>query len=120
MDSKRLSLAIYRVLAYVTGVWLLLLTFVAMPAKYLFDPETWLMPAIAIPHGYIYMVYVLAVLWLAIGRGWGAPKAVGVMIAGTIPFLGFFVERRVARQEKAALAAGSAGGQSESAEAPKR
>ncbi|GAB3206557.1 DUF3817 domain-containing protein [Marinactinospora thermotolerans] len=104
MEKKRLPLTLYRVLAYVTGVWLLLLTFVAMPVKYLYDEDTWLMPAIAIPHGYIYMVYVLVVLWLAMDRKWPALRTVGVMLAGTIPVLGFFVEHRIVRQEKAAEA----------------
>ncbi|MFC7326278.1 DUF3817 domain-containing protein [Marinactinospora rubrisoli] len=111
MDKKRLPFTLYRVLAYVTGVWLLLLAFVAMPMKYLVDPDTWVMPAIAIPHGYIYMVYVLVVLWLSLDRRWAPGKTLGVMIAGTIPFLGFFIEHRVAKREKAAMAA-------ESAEAP--
>jgi len=35
VENKRLPLTVYRVLAYVTSTWLLLLTFVAMPAKYL-------------------------------------------------------------------------------------
>ncbi|NYE44961.1 integral membrane protein [Spinactinospora alkalitolerans] len=105
MEKKRLPFTLYRVLAYVTGVWLLLLVLVAMPMKYLVDPETWLMPAIAIPHGYIYMAYVLVVLWLSLDRRWPALKTVGVMLAGTIPLLGFFIEHRIARQEKAATAA---------------
>lgn len=127
MQNKRLPLSLYRVLAYVTGVWLLLLMLVAMPAKYLigadamfplmaapsgaehwFGPESPLMMYIAVPHGYIYMAYVLVVLWLAIGRRWGAGRTVGVALAGTIPFLGFFVERRVAQREQDAMDAAEA------------
>lgn len=128
MDKSRVSLALYRVLAYVTGVFLLGLTFVAMPAKYLigetarfslmaapaglehwFGPESPLMLFIAMPHGYIYMVYVLVVLWVALDRRWSAPKTLGVVLAGTIPVLGFVVEHRVVRTEKAKEAgAGSA------------
>lgn len=121
MDKKRLPFTLYRVLAYVTGVFLLLLTFVALPAKYLvgdtaafslmsapagmeqwFGPESVLMTLIAIPHGYIYMVYVLVVLWLALDRRWGAPRTVGVALAGTIPFVGLILEHRMASAEKAA------------------
>ncbi|WP_106581877.1 DUF3817 domain-containing protein [Murinocardiopsis flavida] len=127
MQNKRLPLSLYRVLAYVTGVWLLLLMFVAMPAKYLvgddamfsvvaapagaehwFGPESPLMLYIAVPHGYIYMAYVLVVLWLAIGRRWSAGRTVGVALAGTIPLLGFFVERKVARREQDAMDAADA------------
>jgi integral membrane protein len=122
LENKRLPLTLYRVLAYVTSTWLLLLTFVAMPAKYLvgetarfsladapagmeqwFGADTPLMMYIAIPHGYIYMVFVLSVLWLALKRRWNASKTVGVMLSGTIPVVGFFVEHRVAATEKAAI-----------------
>ncbi|GAA1782031.1 DUF3817 domain-containing protein [Streptomonospora arabica] len=120
MEKKRLSFVLYRVLAYVTGVLLLLLTFVAMPAKYLigetarfslaaapagaeslFGDESVLMPLVAIPHGYVYMAYVLVVLWLALDRRWSAPRTVGVALAGTIPFAGLIIEHRLAAAEKA-------------------
>ena len=35
VDKRRVSFGLYRVLAYVTGVFLIGLTFIAMPAKYL-------------------------------------------------------------------------------------
>ncbi|MEY9214154.1 DUF3817 domain-containing protein [Thermobifida halotolerans] len=138
MDNKRLPLTLYRVLAYVTSTWLLLLTFVAMPAKYLvgetarfslvdapagmeqwFGDETPLMMYIAVPHGYIYMAFVLSVLWLALKRRWNAPRTVGVMLSGTIPVVGFFVERRIAAREKAAIEAEEqAAGTAQSAAVP--
>ncbi|MFC4565100.1 DUF3817 domain-containing protein [Nocardiopsis mangrovi] len=121
MEKKRLPFTLYRVLAYVTGVFLLLLTFVAMPAKYLigetarfslvgapagleqwFGDDSVLMAVVAIPHGYIYMVYVLVVLWLAIDRRWNVGRTVGVALAGTIPFVGMILEHRLTTAEKAA------------------
>jgi integral membrane protein len=120
VDKRRVSFALYRVLAYVTGVFLLGLTFVAMPAKYLvgetarfslvaapqgleqwFGPESPLMLYIAMPHGYIYMAYVFVVLWVALDRRWSAPRTLGVALAGTIPVLGFVVEHRIVRSEQA-------------------
>lgn len=120
VDNRRVSFGLYRVLAYVTGVFLIGLTFIAMPAKYLvgetsmfalapapqglerwFGPESPLMLFIAMPHGYIYMLYVLVVLWVALDRRWGAGRTLGVVLAGTIPILGFVVEHRVAKSEKA-------------------
>lgn len=120
VDKRRVSFALYRVLAYVTGAFLLGLTFLAMPAKYLvgetsmfaligapqgwehwFGPESPLMLYVAMPHGYVYMVYVLVVLWVALDRRWGAGRTLGVVLAGTVPILGFVVEHRVAKAEKA-------------------
>jgi integral membrane protein len=120
VDKRRVSFALYRVLAYVTGVFLLGLTFVAMPAKYLvgetarfslvaapqglehwFGPESPLMLYVAMPHGYIYMAYVFVVLWVALDRRWSASRTLGVALAGTIPVLGFVVEHRIVRSEQA-------------------
>ncbi|MFC3998283.1 DUF3817 domain-containing protein [Nocardiopsis sediminis] len=125
MEKKRLPFTLYRVLAYVTGVFLLLLTFVSMPAKYLigetarfslvgapagleqwFGDDSVLMAVVAIPHGYIYMAYVLVVLWLAIERRWNVGRTVGVALAGTIPFVGMILEHRLATAEKAAAPQG--------------
>lgn len=120
MDKRRVSFALYRVLAYITGVFLLGLTFVAMPAKYLvgetsmfalvgapegwehwFGPESPLMLYVAMPHGYVYMAYVLVVLWVSLGRRWSAGRTLGVVLAGTVPILGFVVEHRVVKAERA-------------------
>ncbi|TQN28775.1 integral membrane protein [Haloactinospora alba] len=125
MDKKRLPFALYRVLAYVTGIFLLLLTFVALPAKYLigetarfslwaapagteqwFGQDSFLMALIAIPHGYVYMLYVLVVLWLAVGRRWSAGRTLGVVLAGTIPVAGLVVEHRLSRAEAASVQGG--------------
>ena len=127
VDKRRVSFALYRLLAYVTGVFLIGLTFLAMPAKYLvgetslfalapapegwehwFGPESPLMLYIAMPHGYIYMLYVLVVLWVALDRRWGAGRTLGVVLAGTIPILGFVVEHRVSKSESAKDRAASA------------
>lgn len=120
MEKKRLAFTLYRVLAYAAGVFLLLLAFVAMPAKYLvsetarfslvsapagtgrlFGEDSVLMMLVAIPHGYVYMAYVLVVIWVAVERRWGAGRTLGVAIAGTIPFVGLVVEHRLAKAEKA-------------------
>ncbi|MFE3546844.1 DUF3817 domain-containing protein [Nocardia sp. NPDC059177] len=87
----------YRVLAWVTGLWLLLLTF-EMVAKYGFDVDTpsW----IAVVHGWVYFAYLLVTADLAVKIRWPIGRTVGTLIAGTIPFLSFFVEHRNANDVK--------------------
>lgn len=87
----------YRVLAWVTGLWLLLLTF-EMVAKYGFDVDTpsW----IAVVHGWVYFAYLLVTADLAVKVRWPIGRTVGTLIAGTIPFLSFFVEHRNANDVK--------------------
>lgn len=82
----------YRVLAYVTGIWLLLLTSVVV-AKYGFGASP---PGfVAVVHGWVYAVYLVLTLDLAVKARWRPLPAVGVLVAGTVPFLSFVVERMV-------------------------
>ncbi|WP_410877280.1 DUF3817 domain-containing protein [Nocardia sp. A7] len=87
----------YRVLAWVTGLWLLLLTF-EMVAKYGFgvDTPSW----IAVVHGWVYFAYLLVTADLAVKVRWPIGRTVGTLIAGTIPLLSFFVEHRNAKDVK--------------------
>lgn len=87
----------YRVLAWFTGLWLLLLTG-EMIAKYGFDadPPSW----IAIVHGWVYFVYLILTADLALKVRWPLGRTVGTLLAGTIPLLSFFVEHANAKQVK--------------------
>ncbi|MFI9504299.1 DUF3817 domain-containing protein [Nocardia sp. NPDC052566] len=87
----------YRVLAWATGLWLLLLT-VEIIAKYGFDVHTpsW----IAVVHGWVYFAYLLVTADLAVKVRWSIWRTVGTLIAGTIPLLSFFVEHWNAQKVK--------------------
>lgn len=84
----------YRVAAYVVGVMLLLLVLVAMPMKYLGDtPEP--VQIIGPVHGWLFAIYLVITFDLARRTTWPLRRTLGVMIAGTVPFLSFVVERKV-------------------------
>lgn len=87
----------YRVLAWTTGLWLLLLT-AEMIAQYGFGVDTprW----IAVVHGWVYFIYLIFTADLAVTVRWPAGRTVGTLLAGTIPLLSFFVEHRNAQQVK--------------------
>ena len=95
------DLAAYRVAALVTGVGLLFLVLVAMPLRYLGD-EPGLSQAYSPIHGLIFMAYVVVVIWVTSRRGWSPTKALLIILSGVVPFLSFFVERRVIADELAA------------------
>ncbi|MCE0486363.1 DUF3817 domain-containing protein [Ornithinimicrobium sediminis] len=86
------KLTFFRVMAFVVGVALLVLT-LHMVLRYGFDNH--LLDWWAQPHGFLYMVYLVAVALLGFELRWGLLKMVGVMLAGTVPFLSFWVEHRV-------------------------
>ncbi|MGH3879638.1 MAG: DUF3817 domain-containing protein [Actinophytocola sp.] len=87
------ALARYRVMAYIVGVGLLALC-AAMVLKYGFDEDLYV--AIVGPaHGFLYIVYLLAVVDLALKARWSLKGTVLVMLSGVVPLVSFFVERRV-------------------------
>jgi integral membrane protein len=88
------ALTRYRVMAYVTGVLLLVLVFVAMPLKYFADAPT--MVAIVGPmHGFLYMVYLVTAFDLAVRARWRFVRTILVLLAGTVPGMSFVAERKV-------------------------
>jgi integral membrane protein len=104
VDAKvRSALTRYRVMAYVVGVMLLVLLLVAMPLKYVADSEG-LIGIVGPLHGFLYAVYLLATLSLGTSSLWTFRRTIGVMVAGTIPFLSFVMERRVTRDVRTELA----------------
>ncbi|MBP6996916.1 MAG: DUF3817 domain-containing protein [Phycicoccus sp.] len=103
--TVRPRLTFFKVMAFVVGVGLLVLV-VEMVLSYGFgmkgtdNPLHW-WPQ---PHGFIYMVYLVSTALLGFRVGWSLPKIVGVMLAGCVPFLSFWVERKVAGQVEDRLA----------------
>lgn len=96
----------FRVLAYVVGVMLLILC-VAMVLRYGFGLEE-MSKIIAPIHGGLYMIYLITVMNLGMKARWNWPYMLGVMLGGTIPFLSFYVERRVHSRVRAELSAAGA------------
>jgi integral membrane protein len=88
------ALTRYRVMAYVVGVWLILLVLIAMPLKYLADQPR-LVEIVGPLHGFLYMIYLAATVDMAFRAKWPAVRTVLIMLAGTIPFLSFYAERKV-------------------------
>jgi integral membrane protein len=87
----------FRVMSYVVGVVLIVLVLVAVPLRYL-GGQPHLSETISPVHGFLYIVYLGVTVDLGRRRAWSLLRTVGVMLAGTVPFLSFVVERRVTHQ----------------------
>ena len=87
----------YRVAAWVTGIGLLVLVFVAMPLKY-FLGEPRPVAVVGMMHGFLYMAYIVCTLILAERCRWRPLDAVVILLAGTIPIASFVAERQVTRR----------------------
>jgi integral membrane protein len=83
----------FRILAYIVGVMLLVLV-TCIVLRYGFDiegPSKIVSPI----HGFLYMLYLVAAFDLSRRAGWPLKRMVLVMLAGTVPFVSFYAERRV-------------------------
>ena len=89
----------FRVMAIVSGVMSLLLWFVYMPIKYIFDAPDLHSKIIWIPmvHGYLYPIYILTAIQFATKARWPIMKMLGLILAGTLPVASLIAERRVVR-----------------------
>ena len=98
VENIRKALLGYRVMAWTTGLWLILLCY-EIVAKYVFKVEglSW----IAVVHGWVYFVYLFFTANLAVKVRWPVAKTIGVLLAGTIPLAGIIVEHFQTRDIKA-------------------
>lgn len=87
----------YRVMAYLTGVVLLVACFVAIPLTYGFDRPAF-GKVVWTLHGWLFLLYLMAAVHLAMARRWPVQRLVVVLLAGTIPFLSFVMERQISRE----------------------
>lgn len=98
------ALTRYRVAAYVVGVVLIVLVLVAMPLKYLADDPT-LVHYVGQAHGFLYLAYLVLAFDLGLRATWSWTRLAMVLLAGTVPFLSFVVERKVTAWVRVAAAA---------------
>jgi integral membrane protein len=102
----------YRVMAYVVGSLLIVLTLVGVPLKYLAaDGSTaqqtgnWITMYLGILHGWLYMLFLVTAAMLARKARFPVGFAVLVLFLGTVPILSFVAERLATRRTRATFPA---------------
>ncbi len=101
-NKIRTALLGYRIMAWVTGIWLFALCY-EMIVKYVLqaDDIPYLLALVPYIHGWVYFVYLLATFNLAVKVRWPISTALGTLVAGTIPLLGIIVEHVRTKEIKA-------------------
>jgi integral membrane protein len=89
----------YRVMAYVTGVVLIVLCFVGIPLQVLAHNLV-VVKYVGTAHGILYIIYVVVAFTMTrlVRMKVASPATVLVLLAGTVPVLTFVVERWVTRR----------------------
>ena len=99
----RNALLRYRVMAYIVGTLLVVLTLIGLPLKYGYGDDRVVLWT-GIPHGWLYMVLLLTAFDLGRRARWSWGRLVLIALAGTIPFLSFIAERSATRDVREKLA----------------
>jgi integral membrane protein len=97
----------YRVMAFVVGTALIVLTIVVIAQAFGADVKR-TAEIVAPIHGYLYIVYLITGADLARRAHWKLGRILAVVAAGFVPTLAFFVEHRVYQQMQAEWAAEAA------------
>lgn len=92
--ALRGALRRYRVTAYIVGVGLLVLVGVGMPLQY-GAGQPGLVAVLGPIHGLGYIVYLVAAMDLGRRAHLTLLQMAAIVGAGLVPFLAFFVERRI-------------------------
>jgi integral membrane protein len=111
------ALNLYRVLATVVGISIIILVLVALPLNELHrvNPAWFTVGStpqrigdtinmtLGTAHGIIYMVFLVVAFALSRLARWSIPFTVVTLVCGTIPFLSFWAEFRAIRQVEGVL-----------------
>ena len=109
LPGIRGALARYRVMAWVVGILLVILTCVGLPLKYIWgygQVVTWT----GVPHGWLYMVLLITAYDLGRRLGWNIKWFLMIMLAGTVPFLSFVAEHFATKNARGIIAEVEAAG----------
>ena len=90
----------YRVMANVVGVLLIALICVAVPLKY-FGGVREPVVILGTAHGWLYALFFLSAVDLALRAKWSPKGSVLTILAGTVPFLSFYAEHNATRRTRA-------------------
>jgi integral membrane protein len=85
---------IFKVVALLEGLSLLILIFIAMPLKYIFELPLYV-KFIGMAHGFLFISYMTLVIYFFIEKSWGFKKCVFASLASIIPFGTFYFEKKL-------------------------
>src|SRR5580693_1232932 len=86
----------YRVMAYITGVLIIVVCFVGIPLQ-VAAHNTFIANDIGTLHGFLYIIYVVVAYMLAQKLKMRLGPTILLLLAGTVPIMTFVVERWMMR-----------------------
>jgi len=93
----------FRILSLIEGVSLLVLLFIAMPAKYQFGISG-VVPVVGLTHGCLWLAYLVMSLAVSHQRQWSVGFWLMSLAASVLPFACFVLEKKLKRMDEAVAA----------------
>ena len=94
--SLRRAVLCYRVMAYITGVLIIVVVFAGIPLQ-IWAHNTVIVNGVGTVHGFLYLVYIVFAYRLARKLRMRPQPTVLLLLAGTVPIMTFAVERWMTR-----------------------
>jgi integral membrane protein len=88
-----------RIIAFIEGMSFLILLFVAMPLKYIWE-QPMAVRQVGTVHGLLFVIYVLLVVLCRIEYNWSARKTGLLLLISIIPFGNFYADRHYLQSEQ--------------------
>ena len=88
-----------RLIAFLEGISLLILVFIAVPLKYYFDNPS-LVKSVGPVHGALFLLFVFNALHAGVEQQWSFRKTTWkVIVASFIPFGTFYIDYKILRKK---------------------
>ena len=88
----------FRGISFLEGLSLLLLLFIAMPLKYIWDNPEYVR-IVGMAHGLLFVAYVFLAVMAKFELEWKGKTLLVVLIASVIPFGTFYVDKKYLKNE---------------------
>ncbi|TSE05328.1 MULTISPECIES: DUF3817 domain-containing protein [Aquimarina] len=86
----------FRIISYLEGISYLLILFVTMPLKYIFEsPEP--NKIIGMAHGFLFLGYIVVAILIKTEKKWDTKTLAIVLICSIIPFGTFWMDKKYLR-----------------------
>ena len=83
----------FRIISYLEGISYLLILFVTMPLKYLFE-EPQPNKVIGMAHGVLFLLYIVLAFLVKPEKNWGTKTLIIVLLCSIIPFGTFWMDKK--------------------------
>ncbi|WP_062057619.1 DUF3817 domain-containing protein [Aquimarina longa] len=87
----------FRIISYLEGISYLLILFVTMPLKYMFEyPEP--NQVIGMAHGFLFLIYIVFAILVKYEKNWNSKTLAIVLLCSVIPFGTFWMDKKYLKQ----------------------